>query len=151
MKAYLLLAALGLGVTSLSSQAATVECVISGTPTPQEWSSPVCASPTTSTASSVVFRLNTSKPVAEVSWTYQSQHSGRWDCRNGQYCRFSNYSSSPSGSAEACATRVLYKDGTWENLNSCAYGSYWHGSGPILKPFNVDVPEAAFSSEQLID
>ncbi|KZN39716.1 hypothetical protein N474_15105 [Pseudoalteromonas luteoviolacea CPMOR-2] len=145
MKTYSILAAIGLSIASISSQAAVVECVISGTPTPQEWSANFCSSPTVSPVSSVVFRLNASKPIAEVTWSYYGS-SGRWDCNNGQYCRFTNSSRQPSGNAEACARRVLYTDGTWESLNSCAYGTYWYGNGPILKQFDIEVSEESLSS-----
>ncbi|MCF6442465.1 hypothetical protein L1077_23840 [Pseudoalteromonas luteoviolacea] len=128
-----LILTLGLGVFTLSAQAAVVECIVSGTPTPQEYTADFCSSAVSSTASSVRFRLVTSKPIAEVSWTY-SGSSGRWNCGRGQYCTFSNYNDEPSGGAQACARRVLYKDGTWENINACAYGMFWYGSGPVI-PF----------------
>lgn len=149
MKKLTLLAALGLGMASVSAQAAVVECLISGTPTPQEFTPQFCSSQASSPATEVIFRLTSSKPIAEVTWNY-SGTSGRWDCRKGQYCVFSNSTREPSGSAEACATRVLYKDGTWENLNSCAYGMFWYGSGPVITPFTHDVTEEQLnaSSEQ---
>ncbi|WP_440055888.1 hypothetical protein ACSLBF_06990 [Pseudoalteromonas sp. T1lg65] len=132
MKTYVVLAALGFTASSFSSQAATVECLISGTPTPQSWSAPFCSSRTSSSVASVVFRLNANKPIAHITWNYNHSGSGRWSCTGAQ-CRFASYSNTPSGNAEACATRVLYSDGTWENLNSCAYGSYYYGSGPVIK------------------
>ena len=149
MKNYLFAASLALGAT-FTSQAAVVECVISGTPSPQQWSEQFCSSGTSSTASAVVFRLKASKPIAEVTWTHFSEHDGYWNCRNGEYCRFSNRTVSGNGSAQACARRVLYKDGTWESLNSCAYGMYWYGSPVFSRSFDVDVTEEQLMSGEII-
>ncbi|MCF6442466.1 hypothetical protein L1077_23845 [Pseudoalteromonas luteoviolacea] len=141
MKQLHLLAFISFGVVSISTQAAIVECLISGTPTPQEYTANFCSSWTSTTSSAVVFRLNATKPIASVSWSYYGS-AGSWgDCRNGQYCIFRNDRREPTGSAEACATRVLYKDGTWENVNSCAYGMFYHESNPV-KPSIVEISAA---------
>ncbi|MCF6442469.1 hypothetical protein L1077_23860 [Pseudoalteromonas luteoviolacea] len=131
MNKYKLLLALGLGLASISAQAAVVECLISGTPTPQRYTEESCASQTSSQKSAVNFRLKSSKPVARVTWSYRG-YKGRWDCGTGTSCRFSNYSSYPDGTVTACAKTVLYTDGTWENLNSCATGMYWYQGSPFF-------------------
>lgn len=122
--------ALALAIASFSTSAAQVECLISGTPTEQFFEPHSCSSQASGQNAEIVFRVNASKPIKSVTWSHHSDQKGRWDCGSHNRCRFSGRSG--SASAEACASKVVYTDGTQEFLSSCAHGLYWVDSPVIL-------------------
>ncbi|KZN31000.1 hypothetical protein [Pseudoalteromonas luteoviolacea] len=132
MKRYTLMAVVGLGLVSASASAQdlVVECLISGTPTQQTLTPHFCYSQTNVPDSGVYFKLKSSKPVADVTWSYGGS-SGSWRCNGNSSCFYTAARRVTAGSVEACVTRVLYTDGTWENANACATGEFWYsGGGP---------------------
>ncbi|MCF6442467.1 hypothetical protein L1077_23850 [Pseudoalteromonas luteoviolacea] len=131
MKKLTLLTVLTLGIASASAQALVVECLVSGTATKQEFTAHYCSSATNTLDSGILFNLKSSKPIADVTWSYAGTR-GNWRCNNSTYCSYQSYYGIEFGMVEACATRVLYKDGTWENTDVCAEGEFWYtGGGPI--------------------
>jgi hypothetical protein len=114
---------------SADSLAAHVECVISGTPTRQEFTADFCSSRVNSTPG-VVFRLIADRTVSEATWSYNTTGYGRWNCNGGTSCTFSQSTSrsNTGGEASACVTRILYSDNTWENTNICAH-AFYYGDG----------------------
>lgn len=126
---------------SAESLAAHVECLISGTPTRQEFTADFCSSRVNSTPG-VVFRLVTDRTVADVTWSYSAQKNGQWSCNNGTSCRFTQSrreTTGLEGDAGACVTRILYSDNTWENTNICANAFYYgDGINPLTTDDNVN-------------
>lgn len=119
---------------SANAVAAHVECVISGTPTQQQYTADYCSS-IVNAQPSIWYRLVTSKPVLEVTWSHDSGHGQSWSCGNSTTCivNLINYSNNGSFTElSACANRVIYTDNTWEDLNVCASGIIWGGS---INPF----------------
>jgi hypothetical protein len=122
---------------SADSLAAQVECLISGTPTRQEFRADFCSSRVNSTPG-VVFRLKADRPVAEVTWSYNALNYGRWNCSGSTSCTYTQSTrlgtTEVEGEASACVTRILYSDNTWENTNICANAFYY---GNSISPFTV--------------
>ncbi|KPH63682.1 hypothetical protein AMS58_06375 [Pseudoalteromonas porphyrae] len=118
-------ALLSLGYSG-STLAAHVECMINGTPTQQEYSVDHCSSTTNSPRPGVAFRFVSDRPIQEVTWSYSASNSGTWRCGTSSYCTFNENGRFGEflADANACVTRVLYTDGTWENSNYCAFGIY---------------------------
>lgn len=113
--------------------AAHVECVVSGTPTPQVYTADFCSSQVNSQPS-VWFRLVADKPVHEVSWSNSGEPGVSWSCSGGTYCvaNFVNYTGAHGFSeVSACVGRVLYTDNTWEDLNVCASGMIYGNIFPF--------------------
>lgn len=117
---------------SSSAFATHVECVISGTPTQQTFTPDNCFSQLSTSNGGVYFRLVADKPIDHVVWSKSingSVSNVRWSSCTGSNCSVNFTTNGTFGEATACATRVYYKDFTWENLNACAYGNFFGGGG----------------------
>jgi len=119
---------------SFQSLAAHVECVISGTPTQQTYTADFCSSNLTTSNGGVHFRLVADKEVDRVEWTKSIDDTAvsrpRWSSCTGTSCYVSfSTQGTMFATADACATKVYYKDFTWENVDSCATGIFSYGGG----------------------
>ncbi|MCF2828576.1 MULTISPECIES: hypothetical protein [unclassified Pseudoalteromonas] len=112
---------------SQQAEAAHVECLIGGTSTQQFFEPDFCSAMANTDRPSVAFRFIADKDVADVVWSYSASATGSWNCGSSTYCSFRDNGRQNNDlfyNASACVTKVLYKDGTWENTNYCANGHY---------------------------